>query len=646
MREVNYSIANANKASVGITTALYDRRALDCTSTLPLVNSLNHLAYLTTSSARIREILTQDGGIERLVCILKQGRGHDSMGMWKWNLAFQCVVNIGVRGTEDIRTRVVEADMVPVIATLLDSYNKLVEKCREKAEEARQMGRRREQAEEARQMQAQLLLHQPQPSFANRPNRADTADQHRGSRRQAPPSSLDISATYAGPSTANIASIVPPAAAAALPGSNPVDRTTTLVGSRHLPSAFHARDGRLAIAHMRTGATTAQPLGTTSPPADHLDERARANLNLDRQAFERGPRTTSGPTTPFHHHHLLGSQPASPTTPLPPAQIRSPTVRPASVLGFPPHSRRRPSIRHQPSMTVESDDANGDDLQSDESPDAEMTTTTDDGLQTTVGIQDITMGDADDLLTGDTIELTTPTVSETQDTETFNITHRDPLDGSINTTNPAPVVPTMAMSPTALPVSVSPTQPTSQPVSTPPFMLDRYFTPPAEVVAAMPRDEDILMSLQLLAYISKYCGLRSYFQQSHLVPRLKLDKELRALVEDVAIQDEKNYDDPSNDEEYLLPNDFNIFPLVEKFTVRLFSQDMQYWAGVVMRNLCRKDDTRGGIRQCAYYQCGKWEEYTRQFAKCRRCRRTKYCSKDCQKSAWAFHRHWCVSASS
>ena len=60
MREVNFSIPNVNKASVGITTALYDRRALDCTSTLPLINSLNHLAYLTTSSARIRDILTVD----------------------------------------------------------------------------------------------------------------------------------------------------------------------------------------------------------------------------------------------------------------------------------------------------------------------------------------------------------------------------------------------------------------------------------------------------------------------------------------------------------------------------------------------------------------------------------------------------------
>jgi len=158
----------------------------------------------------------------------------------------------------------------------------------------------------------------------------------------------------------------------------------------------------------------------------------------------------------------------------------------------------------------------------------------------------------------------------------------------------------------------------------------------------MPRDEDVLMSLQLLAYVSKYCNLRSYFQKSHLVPRLKMPSDLSILDGDnppSCIPDEV---DP--DEEYLLPDDFNIFPLVEKFTVRHHSQDMQYWAGVVMRNLCRKDDSRGGIRQCAYYKCGRWEEYTRQFAKCRRCRRTKYCSKECQKSAWVYHRHWCVAA--
>lgn len=61
-----------------------------------------------------------------------------------------------------------------------------------------------------------------------------------------------------------------------------------------------------------------------------------------------------------------------------------------------------------------------------------------------------------------------------------------------------------------------------------------------------------------------------------------------------------------------------------------------------MRNACRKDDSRGGIRQCANVQCGKWEKFPREFAKCRRCRKAKYCGKECQSRAWSEgHRFWC-----
>jgi hypothetical protein len=60
------------------------------------------------------------------------------------------------------------------------------------------------------------------------------------------------------------------------------------------------------------------------------------------------------------------------------------------------------------------------------------------------------------------------------------------------------------------------------------------------------------------------------------------------------------------------PRQTNVFSLVERFTFRPSSheydlpnppptlpQEIQYWAGVIMRNACRKDDSRGGIRQCA-----------------------------------------------
>ena len=121
------------------------------------------------------------------------------------------------------------------------------------------------------------------------------------------------------------------------------------------------------------------------------------------------------------------------------------------------------------------------------------------------------------------------------------------------------------------------------------------------------------------------------------------------------------------------PRQTNVFSLVERFTFKPSSNEadlpnppprlpaeIQYWAGVIMRNACRKDDSRGGIRQCANSKreflslvmdsklmdytvlCGRWEQYPREFAKCRRCRKAKYCGKECQSTAWSEgHRFWC-----
>ena len=33
--------------------------------------------------------------------------------------------------------------------------------------------------------------------------------------------------------------------------------------------------------------------------------------------------------------------------------------------------------------------------------------------------------------------------------------------------------------------------------------------------------------------------------------------------------------------------------------------------------------------------CGRWETYPREFAKCHRCRKAKYCGKECQSTAWS-----------
>ncbi|KAJ5152326.1 MYND-type zinc finger protein samB [Penicillium capsulatum] len=613
MREVNFSIPNVNKASVNITTTLYDRRALDCTSTLPLINSLNHLAYLTTSSARIRDILTVDGGIERLVCILKEGRSKDLMEMWKWSLAFQCVVNIGVRGSENVRTRVVEADMVPVIATILDNYIKVVDKVRSRAEP------------DSHKHSSSRQAAKPSSSTREVVGRATVLDSNaptefRPPRRQDPPPSIEIPQPYYQdnqPTDSDAMDVNSPPRA---PMTSPPERSTF----REEAHNHRSHDPR----HSRAGhrLRTMQPLATAVPTVENTEG---FGLRPVRDT-ERLPSMLPGLQTG------IISQPESPTTPSGPLQAQSRNIPPPPP---PPPARQRPAMRQHQSGSGESDDANGEDLTMGDDNVLQQTTEPIVGLPNRMDID----GDderptamLDEVSATHGLTVTDPT-EEGQEAETFNIAHRSAVDGSIiNNTGTAQPNGGLGLSPTQAPNN--PNSPTLAPSPYAMYLRDRN-TPAQGVLTTMPRDEDVLMSLQLLAYVSKYCNLRSYFQRSHLVPKLKIDRELHLL--DDATDPSSPAEVPEDEDEYLLSDDVNIFPLVEKFTVRHHSKDMQYWACVVMRNLCRKDESRGGIRQCAYYKCGKWEEFQRQFAKCRRCRRTKYCSKDCQKAAWVYHRHWC-----
>ncbi|KKZ61027.1 MYND-type zinc finger protein samB [[Emmonsia] crescens] len=606
MREVNFSIPNVNKAAVNITTTLYDRRALDCTSTLPLINSLNHLAYLTTSSARIRDILTVDGGIEQLVCILKEGRSKDLMEMWKWNLAFQCVVNIGVRGTENVRTRVVEADIVPVVATILDNYIRVVDKIRARADAEAQRNTSRVSKPSSRS--------RDQSNRSSFFDRAPTTSDHRTTRRQAPPPSIEIPHPYSRDAQHGESGAMEIIPSPQVILTSPPERTTFSRDAR----SHRTHEGRHQPGTHRH--RIMQPLATAVPPVDGTDGFGlRPVRDVDRLP-SMVPGLQPG----------LNSQPESPTTPHAVGEHQN-----SAPLNA--RARRRPSIRQQPSGSGESDDANGDDVVMGEDPSPHHVAEPIVDVQNGMEIDNV--GESGSMLDGssETHGITIPNPSDTPEAETFNITHPSAIDVSIINTTTQPGNGAPGLSPVR-PTALNTASPVTQQTPYPFYLRDRQVAP--GVLTAMPRDEDVLMALQLLAYVSKYCNLRSYFQKTHLVPKLKLGKDIH-LLDDASAQPQSPLEPEEEEEEYLLPDDFNIFPLVEKFTIRHHTKDMQYWACVVMRNLCRKDDARGGIRQCAYYKCGKWEEFQRQFAKCRRCRRTKYCSKECQKNAWAFHRHWC-----
>ncbi|KAF1819888.1 uncharacterized protein K489DRAFT_295895, partial [Dissoconium aciculare CBS 342.82] len=631
MREVNFSIPNVNKASVGITTALYDRRALDCTSTLPLVNSLNSLAYLTTSSGRIRDILTVDGGIERLVCMLKEGRNKDQLEMFKWNLAFICVVNIGIRGSEAVRTRVVEADMVPVIATILDNYFRVIERSKEKHESERRKS-----------------PHSNSKSASRSSHRAESQE-HRSirTRRHAPPPISIPDVTERPSGNERLRDLTPPGSVANLSLSSPPERTTfSRAEQRPFWTAEHV-------------ASSSQNLTTppVNPPHTAVPSQS-SGASAGSSSSVRPVRDADRLPSMVPKLHAENSQPQSPTTPSGPSQRTSGNLAAVGAS----RQRRRPSLRQQASTSGSDNDGPLEEIA------PEVANLADDSMEPTLGLQtDIVMQDmaADESIlqpTDDAVTINIPDASNTDD-ETFNIAHPSAGDGSI--------------SPTANPTQTRlgfararlPNVPDIAPANTPqpPFIryplrvlqTDQLLSTNARTIpAALPRDEDVIMALQLLAYVSKYCNLRKYFQESRLVPRLKIrESDLSELIGETngpAPPTQEELDDEWDNEfvEESKEEPYNIFPLIEKFTAKHAStrysssatpqhSDMHYWAGVVMRNLCRKDDNKGGIRQCAYWKCGKWEEWPRQFAKCRRCRRTKYCSKDCQKGAWASHRFWC-----
>ena len=160
------------------------------------------------------------------------------------------------------------------------------------------------------------------------------------------------------------------------------------------------------------------------------------------------------------------------------------------------------------------------------------------------------------------------------------------------------------------------------------------------------KDEDVLLSLQLLAYLSKYPHVRQAFYKQRVSfhpaaanlsanravpqpvagpstartapppPAKESHSFFRVFASATARGKEKEkapaHGTPTTSTQRMT----NVFSLVERFTFRPSSSEndlpnpppklppeIQYWAGVIMRNACRKDDNRGGIRQCANSKC-------------------------------------------
>ncbi|GAA5836283.1 hypothetical protein JCM11251_001452 [Rhodosporidiobolus azoricus] len=764
MREANFNFPAYNRACICISSGLYDRRALDApTASLPLVNSLHHLANLTATSPRIREILVGDGGLERLVRILKfcaqggrpiigqvqdgeeplptlaewKGKGKEGLALerrsrqnpfksfaeydllptledlqdlesadvdgrllalsggtrqtgyaysiphslllpspqekarhllYTYALAFQCIVNIGVRGSEAIRTRVVEAGALDVVVYVLERYLEDTERRRvasqlewrreeqerralREFEERRDAQQRREgemQVEvEAAAMQEDPTLLGSSSSIA--PTQLNTADVFLSSASVSPMSSVPVS-----PLPPSAPSLSQPSAASVVAAL-----ATPTVASRPLLTRLNVVAASSAAAS--SSASSASSLGgsgsSLTPPS--RVQTPDTVVSMDETASLTGDDNGSTSGADEEMTTIVGSS-ASLTAPVPPSRVRSVVKSEDVAMDVDVDGQTdRPAVRGE-----QSDSRDSSDREDGEEADGEV-----------VPIP-LRQYQEDARRRSRSSHSHSHSLSQGQAQAT-------PRHSASTMHSSAAAAPPPA--PAAYHVPPPPPSHYQQPQQ-PSFTFDPTIAGADGQHPLYFRDEDVVLSLQLLAYLSKYAHVRKVFHES--APAVS--GASYAAAQRYHPSAGHHGSSSSSSRRPILPPT-NVFSLVESFTYRPpvppsqasstapapasksastsgpstdptsaspsgtasaptsapapthpHPTEIQYWAGVIMRNACRKDDRHGGIRQCANMRCGRWEEYAREFAKCRRCRRAKYCSKTCQSEAWnQGHRWWC-----
>jgi len=647
-----------------IATHLAHSSALDATSALPLNNSLTHLTYLTSSSPRIREILTVDGGLECLVRMLLdfcsrppppinprhfygllppgqnihhppavpgRWRPFDRAAAHRFSLAFQCVVNVGVRGSESIRSRVVQAGMLSVVGSVLEQW--LLSKGFAVIPSSTGSGAPRE-SRHVRHARRQ----EEQERRLREANTRQAAELLRAlEQRQEAQSSADEAFGNAGPSTEDDDE--------EMGDAQSHHQETTSLSHDSLPPRPSSSSSDLLSAQSSTSNT---PLRSSTP--NEAEARPRSGTVRAR-----------------------------------------PTSVPRASASRPGPSSRRSGVHHRPRRAGETDvdDTEGDEVEESHAADLHPPSTAQAVAVVGHSVIDIfdgggSMGDFEDINGVGAVDHAMVNLEENEAlamgappgapgaTNTQAATPR----ASVTEVTPRPPIPVLNDDSSAMDLSTAldgvdgarvilqnlaaggGTARVLGPLQTQETLNGatgagdttivrtimaqspelRHHSTPTRPLSTAPQqgpyqDEDVLLSLQLLAYLSKYPYVRQAFYQS------RNKSSVPAGIVQKAAQGEDNARSP------------NIFSLVERFTFRpspsephlpRLPNEIQYWAGVIMRNACRKDESRGGIRQCASMTCGKWEKYPREFAKCRRCRKAKYCGKDCQSRAWAEgHRFWC-----
>jgi len=128
MRQPNRSLPGVSRPVEVLWPNIYNRAALDVKSTLPLSISLNNLRPMVFNLPQLRQAMTEDGGLEALIEIMSTVRRPDDPDeVQVRRLAQQSLAQFGIRGPESIRVRTVEAQIVPVLITILEMFYRAME---------------------------------------------------------------------------------------------------------------------------------------------------------------------------------------------------------------------------------------------------------------------------------------------------------------------------------------------------------------------------------------------------------------------------------------------------------------------------------------------------------------------------------------
>ncbi|CAL9735407.1 MYND-type zinc finger protein Mub1p [Monosporozyma servazzii] len=622
MRNSNQRSISANKPIVTITSTVYDRRALDLNSDIPLINSLNHLTYLTSNSAKVRETVASDGALERLVSILHDchlslkdciefGTKDSELNLnvtlpnaerirqqkklalcaWKWTLSFQCLVLTGTRGTELIRRKVVSSGIISVLATVLDNY----------------------------------LLY-----YAN-------YDHLKGEYLKFELKSLNSTNMYFLLSQNHNESFE--------------QYIKSLVGKDTLDLSM---DDNLIIESLISP--------TNTKPTDFGDvwnkyklskNILEGNIEFDHMDMIDLKNSTNSNNNNADNFDINNTENAATSTRI----VVEPTINDEESEDencFLEDIENRPSISSPRNIFLGRIIPKQDDLIW--------------SLQLLAFISKYTYMKPQLQNVELVKSLSFRTIINRVEERLYQIENNMNVDGdggtqeeqmNLNGSTTAMngetyISPKEIMTPkcnnpcTTNSTTENPHRIKERNINTLQTKTKIKDKITCELNHLIQKCNEIKENENTIVFgnnsffngiDSKTTTTKSIFNMTE-----RNNKEFNILKN---LKTNWTYDKISKhlDQDcwstIKTKNILNIFPLVEKFTVTPENaQDVIYWSSVIMRNSCRKNEV-AGVRQCANFTCGKWESYPREFAKCRRCKRTKYCSRKCQLQAWTYHRFWC-----